>query len=248
MDKKTQKELEDESFLQLEQEMKELSDKADDMFWFNFLEQNKKQPVKESDNSWFDKSMIERKKSSKWNWYEILLIFLFIILSILSIYFKWQFYNVAIWLFIIFFLSWFSSKTDIPDRVHSTWFNPFFSIFYRVWFYKRNWLYSALIILNIIFVIIYSPIFMSKLSLLWFIVLPLFFCIGPVWLYVCRFLIEIIKFINRAIKWEVDRKKVFKEVLVVIIIWVLARISIKYDIHWLIENWSQDFPFLKIFL
>lgn len=248
MENKTKKELEDKNFLQLEQEMKELSDKADDMFWFKFLGQNKKQSTKKSDDSWFDESIIEGKKCFKWNRYEILLIFLFIVLSILSIYFEWQFYNIAIRLFIIFFLSWFSSKTNIPDKVNSTWLNPFYSIFYHVWFYKTNWLYSLLNILNIIFVIIYSPIFMSKLSLLWFIVLPLFFCIGPAWLYVCRFVIEIINFLNRAIKWEVNWKKVFKQMLVVIIIWVLVRISINYDIHWLIENWSQNLPFLKIFL
>lgn len=221
MDSKTQKELEDERSLQLEQEMKELSDEADDLFWFKYLEEDKQKSI-----------------NLKSNWYEILIITLFIILWILSIYLEWGFTTVIFRISAIFFLSWFSSKSDIPIR--HKW-----NLIYYFHFYKTKRLYTILILLTIIFVFSYGR-FHDGLEWLFFLVLiPIFWF---VWLFLWRFATEIVKFIHSAIKWEVDWEKVLKQTLLLIIIWVLARIAIKYDIHWLMENWSQKLPFLKIFL
>ncbi len=172
--------------------------------------------------------------------YEILIITLFIILGFLSIYLKRHFYVVAIWLFIIFFFSWFSEKTNGSNIVNSKVSNPFYHIFYNFWFYKERWLYSKLNILNLIFIIIYSPILVSELSLLWFIFWPIFLWIWPFWFYVCRFVVEIFKFIRRAIRWEVDWNKVFNQVLTIAIIWILFRMWMKYDVFLWIGNLLQN--------
>ena len=233
MENKTQKDLEDEYFLQLEKDMKSMSEEADKVFWFDYLEEEKK--VKDE----------QRHTSS---WYEILIITLFIILGFLSIYLKWHFYVVAIWLFIIFFFSWFSEKLNETNRIYSKVSNPFYyifyyifyNIFYKFWFYEEKWLYSKLNILNLIFIIIYGPIFLSELSLAWFILWPFFLWIGPLWFCVCRFVVEIFKFIRRAIRWEVDWNKVFNQVLTIAIIWILFRMWMKYDVFLWIGNRLQN--------
>lgn len=206
MDKKTQKELEDERFLQLEQEMKELSDEADNYFWFNYIKKEKK----------------EDDKNMKSNWYEILLIILFIILWILSICLEWNFIIVILRISAIFFLSWFSSKSDLPIR---HWWH--FDYYLR--FYKNKRLYTILILLTIVFVFVYGYFHDSLEWLFLLFLIPIFWL---VWLFVWRFSTEMIKFIHSAIKWEVDWKVVLKQISLVIIIWVIFRVIMKYNIAW----------------
>jgi hypothetical protein len=64
MGNKIPKEQEDRYFLQLEQEMKKASDKADELFGFNYSKEEN----------------INSNKDMKSNWYEILLITAFITL------------------------------------------------------------------------------------------------------------------------------------------------------------------------
>ena len=64
MGNKIPKEQEDRYFLQLEQEMKKASDKADELFGFNYLKEEN----------------INNNNDMKSNWYEILLITAFITL------------------------------------------------------------------------------------------------------------------------------------------------------------------------
>ncbi len=64
MGNKIPKEQEDRYFLQLEQEMKKASDKADELFGFNYLKEEN----------------INSNNDMKSNWYEILLITAFITL------------------------------------------------------------------------------------------------------------------------------------------------------------------------
>ena len=64
MGNKIPKEQEDRYFLQLEQEMKKASDKADELFGFNYLKEEN----------------INSNNDMKSNWYEILLIVAFITL------------------------------------------------------------------------------------------------------------------------------------------------------------------------
>lgn len=206
MDKKTQKEIEDEKSLQLEQEMKELSDKADILFWFDHLNKEEKQ---ENKNVWS-------------NWYGILLIILFVILWILSICLEWNFIIVILRITVIFFLSWFSSKSDIPVR--HKW-----NLIYYFHFYKAKRLYTILILLTIIFVFVYGHFHDGLEWLFLLFLIPIFWL---VWLFVWRFSTEMIKFIHSAIKWEVDWKTVLKQLSLVIIIWVMFRIIMKYNIAW----------------
>lgn len=192
MENKISKEQEDRYFLQLEQEMKKVSDEADDFFWFNYLkEQNKNK---------------NRNNDIKSNWYEILLIVTFITLWFLSIYLERNFINVILRITTIYFLSWFSSKSDIPIR--HQW-----HLLYHLQFLKTKRLYTILTILTIIFIIIYGNLFLFALiPICWFI-----------WLFLWRFITEIKIFIVKAIKWEVNWKSVLIKMLTIATIWIIFR-------------------------
>ena len=190
MGNKILKEQEDRYFLQLEQEMKKASDKADELFGFNYLKEEN----------------INSNNDMKSNWYEILLITAFITLWFLSIYLERNFIIVIIRVTAIYFLSWFSSKSDIPIR--HQW-----HLLYYLQFLKTKRLYTILTILTIIFIIIYGNLFLLALiPICWFI-----------WLFLWRFITEIKIFIAKAIKWEVNWKTLVKQLSLVIIIWIIFR-------------------------
>ena len=196
--------------------MRELSNKSDNSFWSNKIERNK----------------IAGKYSSEHCWYEMLLIGAFMLLRHLSIKLEWNFYSIGIWLISIFFFSWFSPMMSGPITR-----NPISFILQWIYSFKSKWLYFTLNILNIIFVFTYIlPEFWFKLSIIWIITVWIPFFIGPFWLYLCFFFKKIMDFIHRAVKWEVNRPKIFKEWMIIIIACLLMRIYIKYDVPWLIKN------------
>jgi len=197
MGNKIPKEQEDRYFLQLEQEMKKASDKADELFGFNYLKEEN----------------INNNNDMKSNWYEILLITAFITLWFLSIYLERNFIIVIIRVTAIYFLSWFSSKSDIPIR--HQW-----NLLYYFQFLKTKRLYTILTILTIIFIIIYGSYWNG---LEWLFLAALIPTCWFTWLFLWRFITEIKKFIVKAIKWEVNWKSVLIKMLTIAIIWIIFR-------------------------